>query len=198
MSGTGRLRPKRSRPQPLTLRPAPRPALAPPARPLLPQPRSRRIYLSQPSRESPGALRPPQPLRLYGRPALPHPGPEPDMRTRPSPAPALRARTLEAALPCRDSRPRPAPAASAPSPPPGLLKGNTPFDSAVEPQAQCLIALLPTLVQSSFVALMFAALGISRLLPWQPKISFYTWNQYFRSCHSPAPSPFWNFVFISS
>lgn len=45
-SGAGRLRPKLSRPRPLTLRPAPRHSLAPPALPLQPQPRRREVYLS--------------------------------------------------------------------------------------------------------------------------------------------------------
>lgn len=89
-------------PPPLTLRPAPRPALAPPAGPRQPQPRRRQVYLSLRSPESPGRsgrrhlsvsmvlslLLPPAPLLV-----LPHPGPETAMRARPGPAPARCART---------------------------------------------------------------------------------------------------------
>lgn len=125
-SGAGRLRPKPSRPRPLTLRPAPRPALAPPARPLQPQPRRRQSYLSLPSRESPGALQPPPPLRLYGflpprAPPTPTPhflirGPSQPCGLTQVPPPHGARAILGAALPASSLRPWAGPSSPLPRP----------------------------------------------------------------------------------
>lgn len=193
-SGAGRLRPKASRPRPLTLRPAPRPWLAPPAGPPQPQPRCREVYLSPRSPESSGrSVR----RRLFvsmvlpPRPVLPHPGPEPAMRALPSPAPTRRGRTAKGGS-CSFWPPSLGLSLLLSAPPlrPGLLKGNALLDPAsAAPQGLVSICTANTLVQSSIsLAETVATLGASPpAFHCGSRGDFYNWNQCFRSCNS-APS----------
>lgn len=157
-TGAGRLRPKPSRPRPLTLRPAPQLVLAAPDRPLQPQLRRREVYLSRPSQQSPGALPPPQPLRLYDPPSAPPPPCTSSSGARASHAgsPKFRPRMARARTPRGGSSSAGSPVLGRPrslfAPPtrPALLKGNTPFDPApAETQGLVSISTSNTPLQST-------------------------------------------------